>query len=66
MLSSSSLAGPYVFMCWIQLSQIEYSAAKWASRSVAAGSQGISLSSMARIGSLNVLESTGAFLVGCA
>ena len=63
MLLSSSLAGPYVFMCWIQLSQMEYSAAKWASRSVAAGSQGISHSSMARIGSLKVLQSTQRFSV---
>ncbi len=43
-------------MCWIQLSQMEYSAAKCASRSIAAGSQGSSLSSMARTGSLNVLK----------
>ncbi len=56
MLSSSSVARGYFFMCWIQLSQMEYSAAKCASRSIAAGSQGISLSSVARTGSLNVLK----------
>lgn len=52
-------------MCWIQLSQMEYSAAKCASRSIAAGSQGSSLSSMARTGSLNVLKAHRSYTSMC-
>lgn len=56
MLSSDSSGGPMACICFTQPSQMAYRRAKWASRSIAAGSQGSSFRSSALNGSLNVLQ----------